>query len=68
MKARKAKDLRELSNQELLSQCQESIETLAQQKFQNQLKQLQDVAYLRILKADIARMKTILNERNITLN
>jgi hypothetical protein len=29
---------------------------------------LQDVAYLRILKADIARMKTILNERKITLN
>jgi large subunit ribosomal protein L29 len=68
MKARKPKNLRELSNEELITQCKESIDTLAQQRFQNQLKQLQDVAYLRILKADIARMKTILNERKITLN
>ena len=67
MKARKSKNLRELGNEELLSQCRESIDTLAQQKFQNQLKQLQDTAYLKILKSDIARMKTILNERNITL-
>lgn len=67
MKARKAISLRELSNDELIALVKESVDTLAQQKFQNQLKQLQDTAYLRILKADIARMKTILTERNISI-
>lgn len=67
MKARKAKDLRELSNSDLLNLCKESIDTLAQQRFQNELKQLQDTAYLSILKSDIARMKTILYEKNITI-
>jgi large subunit ribosomal protein L29 len=67
MKARKAKDLRELSNEELIALVNESTDTLAQQRFQNELKQLQDTAYLRILKADIARMKTILTERNISI-
>jgi len=67
MKARKAKDLRELSNNDLLNLCKESMDTLAQQRFQNELKQLQDTAYLKILKADIARMKTILYEKNITI-
>ncbi len=67
MKARKAKDLRELSNEELITLVNESTDTLAQQRFQNELKQLQDTAYLRILKADIARMKTILTERNISI-
>ena len=67
MKARSAKDLRDLSNEELTALCKESVDTLAQQKFQNQLKQLQDVAYIKILKNDIARMKTILNERKISI-
>ncbi len=67
MKARKAISLRELSNDELIALVKESVDTLAQQKFQNQLKQLHDTAYLRILKADIARMKTILTERNISI-
>lgn len=67
MKARKAKDLRELSNEELVALVNESTDTLAQQKFQNELKQLQDTAYLKILRGDIARMKTILTERNISI-
>lgn len=65
MKARKAKDLKELTNEELVNLIQESKETLAKQVFQNELKQLQDTAYLRILKKDIARMNTILNERKV---
>lgn len=67
MKARKANSLRELSTDELIALVKESTDTLAQQKFQNHLKQLHDTAYLKILKADIARMKTILNERNISI-
>ncbi len=63
MKPRKAKDLRELTDNELVSLLHESQETLAKQKFQHALKQLQDTAYLKILKNDIARMQTILHER-----
>ncbi len=63
MKPRKASDLRELTQAELEHLLQESEETLATQNFQHALKQLQDTSYLHILKKDIARMKTILNER-----
>lgn len=62
MKQRKPKDLRELTKEELSQLVKETEDTLAKQKFQNSLKQLQDTAYLSILKKDIARMKTILNE------
>lgn len=68
MKARKAKDLRELNDVELKQSLREAEETLAKQRIQNALKQLQNTAYLRILKKDIARMKFILNsERNVTV-
>ncbi|MDD3124547.1 MAG: 50S ribosomal protein L29 [Candidatus Kapabacteria bacterium] len=63
MKPRKAINLRELPTQQLESQLSETVETLAKQRFQNALSQLHDTAYLKILKKDIARMKTILNER-----
>jgi large subunit ribosomal protein L29 len=63
MKPRKSKDLKELTHDELLRLFHESEETLAKQKFQHALKQLQDTSYLNILKKDIARIKTILNER-----
>jgi len=67
MKARKASDLRGLNDEELINSCIESQDTLAKQNFQNALKQLQDTAYLKILRQDVARMKTILRERNIQL-
>lgn len=64
MKARQAKDLRELSDQDLVNLVEESQETLAKQKFQHALKQLQDTTYLKILRRDIAKMKTILRQRS----
>ncbi|HOK14290.1 MAG TPA: 50S ribosomal protein L29 [Candidatus Kapabacteria bacterium] len=63
MKPRKAKDLRELTDSELERLLQESQETLVKQRFQHSLKQLQDTAYLKILRKDIARINTILTER-----
>ena len=63
MKPRNAKDLRELTEIELVRLLEESQETLAKQTFQHSLKQLQDTAYLKILRQDIARMRTIINER-----
>ncbi len=64
MKPRKTKDLRELNDDELIRSLEEAQETLAKQRFQNALSQLQDTAYLKILRRDIAKMKTLLNERN----
>lgn len=64
MKSRQAKDLRELKDQELVNLVEESQETLAKQKFQHALKQLQDTTYLKILRRDIAKMKTILRQRS----
>lgn len=64
MKPRNVDDLRELTTDELSSSLKEAKETLAKQKFQHALSQLHDTAYLRILKKDIARINTILTERN----
>ncbi len=63
MKPRKAKDLRDLTETELDVLLAETQETMAKQMFQHALKQLQDTAYLKILKKDIARIITIVNER-----
>jgi large subunit ribosomal protein L29 len=68
MKPRNAKDLRELTDTELMRLLQESQETLIKQRFQHSLKQLQDTAYLKILRKDIARINTILTERRNAKN
>jgi large subunit ribosomal protein L29 len=65
MKARKAQDLRQLSQDELLRSLAEAEETLGKLHFQHALSQLQDVAYIKILRKDIARMKTLLHEQNL---
>jgi len=63
MKPRTAKDIREIPTDELLKTLNETEETLYKQRFQHSLKQLQNTAYLKTLKKDIARMKTVLGER-----
>ena len=63
MKPRKTHDIRELTDEELFRSLGEAEETLAKQRFQHALSQLQDTTYLSILKKDIARIKTIITER-----
>jgi len=63
MKPRKAKDLRELTDQELQQTLKAAVETLARLRVQHSLSQLQDTSSLKILRKDIARIKTILSER-----
>jgi len=65
MKPRKAKDLRELTNEEIVGLLKESLETFSNQRFQHSLSQLQDTTYLRTIRQDIARLKTIIKERNL---
>ncbi len=63
MKPRLARYLRELTDEELHRILQESTETLARLRVQHSLSQLQDTASLKILRKDIARIKTIIAER-----
>ena len=63
MKPRKAKDLRDLTDDDLIHSLREAEETFAKQQFQHALSQLHDTAYLKIIKKDIARLKTIITER-----
>jgi len=63
MKSRKPKDLRELTEEEIHRSLREAEETLSNQRFQHALSQLQDTTYLNVLRKDIARLKTIIKER-----
>lgn len=63
MKPRKAKDLRELTYEELDQMLRDSIETLSRLRFQHSLSQLHDTASIRILQKDIARLKLVLVEK-----
>ena len=63
MKPRKISDLKELNDMELAQSLKEAEETILKQKFQHALSQLHDTAYLKILRKDIARIKTLINER-----
>lgn len=59
----KAKDIRKLSNEEILAKLMEAREELMNLRFQKVSGQLTDTSRLKMLRHDIARMETILNER-----
>lgn len=67
MKSRKAADLRSLTTQELEGFLKEAEENVTKLRFQQVLGQLHDVASIRVLRKDIARMKTLLAERARTV-
>lgn len=59
----KAKEIRKLSNEEILAKLMEAREELMKLRFQKVSGQLTDTSRLKMLRHDIARMETILNER-----
>lgn len=61
----KAYELRELSDAELQKRIQEEEENLANIKFQRVITQLDNPMKLRLIRKDLARMKTILRERQL---
>jgi large subunit ribosomal protein L29 len=61
----KAFELRELSDTELIRRIQEEEENLATLRFQKVISQLENPMKLRLTKKDIARMKSILRERQL---
>lgn len=64
----KARELKELSEEELHSQEEELKDQLFKLKFQHALGQLENALKLKNVKRDIARIKTVLNEKIKELN
>ncbi|TDX49280.1 LSU ribosomal protein L29P [Orenia marismortui] len=68
VKAVKAKELRNLTNEELEQKLDELKEELFNLRFQNATVQLDNPVRIREVKRSIARVKTILNERELGIN
>lgn len=59
----KARDLRELSPEELGQQYEETRQELFNLQMQKSTGQLENPARVRLLRRDVARLKTVLRER-----
>ena len=60
----KARELRELTDDELVNKEQELKDQLFKLKFQHALGQLEDAMKLKSIKKDLARIKTIQSEKS----
>lgn len=56
-------EIKEMNNDELVKRIDEEEKNLLDLRFSHQLKQLNNTAKIKLAKKDIARMKTILNQR-----
>lgn len=56
-------EIREMKDEELIKRISEEEQNLIDLRFQNELKNLTNTAKLDTVKKDIAKMKTVLNER-----
>lgn len=61
----KPTEIRQLSDEELKKRIQENEESLSNLRFQKVLSQLENPMSIHHLRKDIARMKTILREREL---
>lgn len=61
-----AKEIRELSNTEIAQQIETLKDELFNLRFQQATRQLTNTARLKTVKKDIARMKTVLTERELS--
>lgn len=59
----KIHEIREMKNEELVKRIEEEERNLLDLRFAHQLKQLTNTAKMKLTKKDIAKMKTILQER-----
>ena len=64
----KIHEIKELKSEEILKRIEEEERNLVDLRFSHQLKELTNTAKLKMVKKDIARMKTVLNERLQTGN
>jgi len=56
-------EIREMSNDEIIKRIEEEENGMVDLRFQHELKNLTNTAKLNLAKKDIARMKTVLKER-----
>ncbi|MDG5813737.1 50S ribosomal protein L29 [Chitinispirillales bacterium ANBcel5] len=63
----KATELRELSKEEILEKIDSWEEELFNLRFQAKMGQLNNALQLRLIRREIARAKTVLNEKNATV-
>ena len=59
----KIHEIKELKSEEILKRIEEEERNLVDLRFSHQLKELTNTAKLKMVKRDIARMKTVMNER-----
>jgi large subunit ribosomal protein L29 len=61
----KTQELRQLTNEELIKRIEENLDAIATMKFQKATSQVENSAKFSVLRKDIARMKTIIREREL---
>ncbi len=61
----KIHEIRELKDEELVKQIEEEVKNLIDLRFAHQLKQLTNTSKLKLVKKDIARLRTELKERQL---
>lgn len=58
-------EIREMTNEEIIKRIEEEEKGLVDLRFQHALKNLTNTAKLKLVKKDIARMKSVLKEREL---
>jgi large subunit ribosomal protein L29 len=61
----KVQELRQLTTEEITKQIEENLEALSTMKFQKATSQVENTSKFTSLRKDIARMKTIIREREL---
>jgi large subunit ribosomal protein L29 len=62
----KIHEIREMKDDELIKRIDEEEKNLVDLRFSHQLKQLTNTAKLKIARKDVAKMKTVLKQRELT--
>ncbi len=61
----KIHEIREMKTEELIKRIEEEVRNIVDLRFAHQLKQLTNTAKLGLAKKDIAKLKTVLKEREM---
>lgn len=65
MKPQKASEIRKFTTEELLEMLTSTEEALVMRNFEKAMSQLENPSQIKTLRKDIARIKTVLRERNV---
>lgn len=61
----KSQEIKQMTNEELNKRIEENLEALSTMKFQKATSQVENTSKFTSLRKDIARMKTIIREREL---